>query len=227
MISCYFGVPGCGKSTLLTKLVRDNLKKSKNPINRLFKRYYDHIYSINICIDGAIPITWDDLKKYRFENSLLVIDEITMLADNREFKTFPKDIRDFFILHRHMGLDIIYATQNYEKVDKVIRDLTHDLWYMSKSIVPFLSGFTSCKKIYRKININEFTSDLTLGYRFCTFIESIFASNFKLIWRSKYYRYFNSFDLMSMSERPLIDKTKVYYINKKGELKWKFLKKWL
>ena len=117
MISCYFGVPGCGKTTLLTKLA---IKEKK----RLRKRY-DNIYTINFNCEGCVPLTWDDLGKYRFENSLILIDEITLLADNRDFKTFPKDILEFFVLHRHMGLDIVYATQNFENVDKKIRDLTH------------------------------------------------------------------------------------------------------
>ena len=133
-----------------------------------------------------------------------------MDADNRNFKTFPKEIRDFFILHRHLGVDIIYATQNYENVDKKIRDLTGELWYMSKSVVPLLKSFTTAKRIYRNININEFTSDLTLGYRFCNFIEMLFASNMEIIWRRKYYKYYDSWDELNMKEREEypIDETK-------------------
>ena len=100
-----------------------------------------------------------------------------------------------------MGTDIIYATQNFENVDKKVRDLTSELWYMSKSVIPFLRGFTTTKRIYRNININENTSELTLGYRFCNFIESLFVSNFKCIWRRKYYKYFNSWDELNLKER--------------------------
>ena len=72
---------------------------------------------------------------------------------------------------------------------------------MSKSVVPLFRGFTTTKRIYRNININENTSELTLGYRFCNRIEGIFVSNFKIIWRKKYYKYFNSFDELSLKER--------------------------
>lgn len=197
MIKCYFGVPGVGKSTILVKEYRKNKKK-------LIKRY-DNIYTINIDIKGCERITKEDLEKYKFKNALILWDEITMDADNREFKTFSKPLRDFFILHRHLGCDIVYATQNFENVDKKVRDLTSELWYMSKSVVPIFKQFTSAKRIYRKININEFTSELTLGYRFCNFLESIFVSNLNLVFRPKYYKYFDTHDELSLKERPLYE----------------------
>ena len=182
MIKCYFGVPGCGKSTILVKEYLKNCKK------------YDHIYTINLQIEGVPMISKEDLEKYKFSNSLILWDEITMDADNREFKSFSKELRDQFILHRHFGVDIIYATQNFENVDKKVRDLTVELWYMSKSVIPILSTFTTCKRIYRKININEHTSELTLGYRFCNFLESIFVSNLKVVFRPLYYSKFDTHD---------------------------------
>ena len=193
MIKCYFGVPGCGKSTILVREYKKN------------KRRYDHIYSINIQIRGVPMITKEDLEKYKFTNSLILWDEITMDADNREFKSFSKDLRDFFILHRHFGCDIIYATQNFENVDKKVRDLTSELWYMSKSVVPVFRSFTSAKRIYRAININEHTSELTLGYRFCNFVESLFVNNFKLVFRPFYYKYFDTHDELSLKGRVLYE----------------------
>lgn len=202
MIKCYFGVPGCGKTTNLVKLARRELKR--------LKKKYEEIFTINFECDGCIPIEYNDLAEFKFKNCLILIDEITMDADNRSFKTFPKEIRDFFILHRHLGIDIVYATQNYENVDKKIRDLTNDLWYMSKSVVPLLNAFTVSKKIYRNININEYTSELTLGYRFCNFLEMIFSSNMEITLRRKYYKYFDTFDELNIKDRPMyqIDETK-------------------
>ena len=189
MIKGYFGVPGCGKSTTLVKEYRKNRKK------------YDNIYSVNIEIKGVKQITKEDVRKYRFKNALILWDEITLDYDNRNFKEFTKEDKEFWLLHRHMGVDIIYATQNYENVDKKIRDLTIELWYMSKSVIPMFKGITTTKRIYRNININENNSELTLGYRFCNRIEGIFVSNFKIIWRRKYYKYFNSFDELNLKER--------------------------
>lgn len=193
MIKCYFGVPGCGKSTIL---VREYLKNRKR---------YDNIYTINIQIANVPMIDKSDLEEYKFKNCLILWDEITMDADNREFKSFSKNLRDFFILHRHLGCDIIYATQNFENVDKKVRDLTSELWYMSKSVIPLFKHFTLAKRIYRNININEMSSELTLGYRFCNFLESIFVSNCKIVFRPRYYKYFDTHDELSLKGRPLYE----------------------
>lgn len=189
MIKCYFGVPGCGKSTTLVKEYRKNRKK------------YKHYYSINIDIEGCKRITKEDFRKYKFHDSLFLWDEITLDYDNRNFKDFTQEDKESWLLHRHFGNDIIYATQNYENVDKKVRDLTMELWYMEKSIIPLLSEFTTTKRIYRNININENTSELTLGYRFCKLLEAFFVSNFQCIFRRRYYKYFNSWDELSMENR--------------------------
>ena len=196
MISCYFGVPGSGKTTLLTKFAYRAMKDSKLPklVARLKKRkQYKHVYT-NFYCEGAEIIDFKDLGNYKTYDSLIILDELAMDADNRKFKSFPDEIRDFFILHRHLGNDIIYATQSYEAVDLKIRFLTQELWYMSKSVLPLLRGFTYAKRIYRAININEHTSELILGYRFCNLLESFFVRNVQICWRRKYYKKFDSFE---------------------------------
>lgn len=180
MIKCYFGVPGVGKSTILVKEYLKNKKK------------YDHIYTINLDIKGVPKIEKEVLEKYKMYNTLILWDEITLDHDNRAFKTFPKGTLEFIVMHRHLGTDIIYATQNFENVDKKIRDLTSELWYMEKSVVPLFRKFTRSRRIYRTININELNSELTLGYRYCQGLEKFFASNLKIDYRPKYYKYFNT-----------------------------------
>lgn len=201
MITCYFGVPGVGKTTLLTKLAVKAIKRMNKGRGK-----YENVYT-NFYCKGARRIDFKDLKTYKICDSLILLDEITMDADNRDFKNFPDEIRDFFILHRHLGNDIIYATQGYDAVDKKIRLLTQELWYMQKSVVPFLSSLTTAKRIYRTIDINEHTSELTLGYRFCNFIESMCTSNFKSVWRRRYYKYFDSFDEGVLASRPYLNTT--------------------
>ena len=101
LITCYFGVPGVGKTTLLTKIAVKAIKR----MNR-GKGNYEQVYT-NFYCKGALRLDFNDLDKYKITNSLILLDEITMDADNRDFKNFPVGIRDFFILHRHLGNDII------------------------------------------------------------------------------------------------------------------------
>ena len=198
MLTCFFCVPGCGKTTLLTKFAISELRKiekGKSPYTAVYTNFY---------VEGCNQIDFALLEKYKLYDCLIILDEITLDADNRKFKDFTNGHRDYFILHRHIGNDIIYATQSYETVDLKIRQLTQELWYMSKTVVPFLSNYTTAKRIYRKIDINEHTSELKLGYRFCNLIESFFVSNFKLVYRPFYYRYFDSFDENALERRPVL-----------------------
>lgn len=204
MISCYFGVPGSGKTTLLTKFAHDALRAKKLPriLARILKKpQYAHVYT-NFYCQGCEMIDFKDLGKYKIYDSLIILDELAMDADNRKFKSFDDNIRDFFILHRHLGNDIIYATQSYEAVDLKIRFLTQELWYMSRSVVPLLRAFTYAKRIYRCVNINEHNSELVLGYRFCNLVESFFVKNIKLVLRRKYYKKFDSFEEGKLGSRP-------------------------
>lgn len=131
MVTGYFGLPGSGKTTFLTMIAQKELSLIKKG-----KSKYDRVYT-NFYCEGCYRLTWNDLGVKLIENSLILIDEITLFADSRDFKTFPFPIKQFFILHRHYRCDIIYFTQHYNNVDKKIRDLTYDLYFVR----PFLFGF--------------------------------------------------------------------------------------
>lgn len=199
MITCFFGVPGVGKNTMLTKIARREIRRKKLGLST-----YEHIYS-DFYIKGAEKFDYSYFKTHKCYNSLILIEEMGLNADNRKFKTFSPEERDYFVLHRHIGNDIIYATQDYSMVDSKIRSLTQELWYMSRSVVPFIRNFTIAKRIYRCIAINENVGDLILGYRFCNLIESLFVSNAKLCYRPFYYKYFDSYDEGSLSNRPVLE----------------------
>lgn len=199
MILGLFGIPGVGKTTTGTKFARDELKRIKRG-----KSNYKGVATSFYC-KGCLKVTWEDLAKYKFYDILVIFDELGLDADNRNFKDFSKGHRDFFTLHRHLGIDFIYLTQDYSKVDAKIRALTQELWYMSRSVVPFLRNFTVCKRIFRTITINENTGDLNMGYRFCNLVERFFVSNFKIIFRPLYYKYFDSYDECQLSDRPILE----------------------
>ena len=130
--------------------------------------------------------------KYKLiENSLILIDEITLFADSRDFKTFPFPIKQFFILHRHYCCDIIYFTQHYNNVDKKIRDLTFDLYFVR----PFLFWFSKATRIFRTLDIQEQTHEIVNGYRFSNILDIIFVGKVvQFCFRPSWYKYFDSYE---------------------------------
>lgn len=190
MITCFFGLPGCGKSTMLAKIAAKELrriKRGKSPYKRVLSNYY---------IAGCDRLDFAQIGHVDMSDSLILIDEISLDADSRDFKQFSKDLKQFFILHRHYGVDIVYATQQYDGVDRKIRELTHDLYYMKK-----LGQITYATAIYRKITITE-ESDIKMGYVFPTLLKIIFGfrSNVKVCYRPRYYKYFDSFEAPEMDK---------------------------
>lgn len=192
MITGYFGVPGCGKTTLLAKIAQKALKKGK----------YEHVYTNFPCY-GCERITVDDLSTFRFGHSLILLDELTLDCDSRDFKDFNEGLKEYITMHRHDGARIIYFVQDYSRVDKTIRNCTFDLWYMSTTTIPLLNRFSIAKRVFRKMDINEYRSEIVYGYRFRNRIESITISTMKLIYRPRWYKYFDSYDLGCLAARPM------------------------
>lgn len=198
MISCYFGVPRVGKNTMLTMMAQRELKRMKRG-----KSKYKHIYTDFYC-EGCEKFSYSDFRKTKAYDSLFLIEEMGLDADNRDFKSFSKAERDWFVLHGHFNCDIIYATQDYSNVDKKIRQLTEELWYLRKSCLPFVRQITTAERIFRTISINEATSELVMGYRFATFTERLFSKCRKLCLRPLYYSNFDSFGEGSLSDRVIL-----------------------
>ena len=188
MITGYFGLPGCGKTTFLTMLAQKELKKiSKN------KSAYQYVFTNYFC-EGCYKINYLDLGNREIENSLILLDEITLDADSRNFKQFDQNKKQFFLLHRHYNCDLIYFTQQWDGVDKKIRDITQTLYYVKKLQFPFFREFTRAKLIFRCLEINELTKEIVSGYRFPNFFERFLGSTVKICFRPKYYKFFDSWE---------------------------------
>ncbi len=198
MIVGYFGAPGCGKTTILAKIAQKELRKIKRG-----KSKYDHVLT-NFYCKGCERISLFDLNKYKVERCLLLFDELTLDADSRSFKSFPQGVKEFIVLHRHEFCDIIYFVQDYSRVDKTIRELTSELWSVRKSVVPFFKHFSVANRVFRNVAVNEYTSDLVLGYRFSKFFERIFVKCFSITFRPPWYKYFDSYDEGVLKDRPVL-----------------------
>lgn len=111
-----FGKKGVGKSLSMQKDILKHLKRG-------WRVYADS----NTHIKDVVMIDASKIYTYRFpRNSLIVIDEINLLWDNRDFKKFDKNIQDWFREQRKKGIKIIAYSQTFD-CDKKLRDLTDTL----------------------------------------------------------------------------------------------------
>ena len=84
MIEAVFGLPRSGKSTYLAYLA----KKAQRKGIKVYSNYY---------IDGCYTLDFENLGKYDYSDCLMLIDEISLLADSRDWKQFNSDISSISI----------------------------------------------------------------------------------------------------------------------------------
>lgn len=134
-LELYYGKKGCGKSTILQKLMYQHYKRG-------WHIYYNDGDSR---FRGGTPIDASKLWTYDYKpHSLILIDEVNLLWDNRQFKTFPKELAEWFRLQRHYKCKVILFSQTAD-ADKKIRDLT-DRVYLVKRLFQILIVATPYEK---------------------------------------------------------------------------------
>lgn len=177
MVVGVFGLPGMGKTTMLTAAAQHSL----NGRSFLGLPAHDKVYT-NFECPGCYRLDFDKLGKYKFENALIIIDEIMLYADSRDFKSFSDDLKYFFSHQRHVNLDILWCSQMYDDCDKKIRGLTDHYYLLEKmSILPI----SIVKPILRKLG--------AMNNKFCDTIYMGAPISWTFIWRPKYYKMFDSF----------------------------------
>lgn len=171
-----FGKKGSGKTTNLTKIALQHLKKGW------------HVYS-TVEIPGCNIFSADAIGLKTFpENSCILIDEVGMIWDNRDFKNFKPWVRDYFKYQRQYKNKVYMFSQTFD-VDLKLRNLTDEM-YLLKS---FGRVFSIQRRIIKKIDIKECadgTSTLTDTYKF----DWIFGGGLKVTFIPRYVAFFKSYD---------------------------------
>lgn len=173
----YIGKKGSGKTTTLTKIALDHIKKGVK------------VYS-TVAIPGTYHFNpeWLSLGMTIPEGSCLLIDEVGMIWDNRQFKTFSTNVRDFFKLQRHAHIKCYMFSQTPD-VDKKLRDLCDELW-LCKNVARV---FSVQRLIVKKIGIQQDESgngNLVDAYKFAGILGGL-----KFVFVPRYVQFFNSFEL--------------------------------
>jgi len=146
MITGVFAKPGSGKTIYLA--LRANLFDG------------DYVFSTS-SIKGTLKAKFDDIAEKQLPlKSLILIDEITSYADNRDFKTTKKELIRYVTNHRHFGHEIVWCSQHFDSVDKKIRTNTETLYQVSmcgffasgnSDRRPLLAWYANCPAFWSKL----------------------------------------------------------------------------
>lgn len=198
MIKLFFGLPGAGKTTILASIAAQYAKPfKKNP--------YRNVYSnVHLSIPGVTYIDNHCIGNYLLKDSLILIDEATLFADSRAYKEFDKQKLSFFLQHRHYNCDVFLFTQQWDGVDRKIRVITDRVYYVYKGKF-FGRWWSSYYRIPYGIIIpdkkvgGEKLGEIIQGYCKPDIFTRLFS---KKVWRSKYYKYFDSWEAPELPPLP-------------------------
>lgn len=133
-LTMIFGKKGSGKSTLMVRMAYEYLAAGWTVF-------------CTERLDGCIHIDYNDIGfKQIPPQSLLLIDEVGMIWDNRNFKQFKPEVRDWFKLQRHYKVKVVLFSQTFD-IDKKLRDLTDDMFLCTN----VLRVFSWAKRITRRV----------------------------------------------------------------------------
>lgn len=173
-----FGKKGSGKTTYLTKVAINAIKRGQKVYSTIF-------------IPGTYLFDVNDIGNFTFEpNSIVLIDEVGMIWDNRDYKNFKPNVRDYFKFQRQYKNTVYLFSQTFD-VDLKLRNLTDEM-YLLKS---FCRVWSIARKINKNITIQEGRdgqpSTLADNYEFAP----IFSHNWILVtFIPRWVEFFKSYD---------------------------------
>lgn len=191
MIDLYIGLPGCGKTTLLSSFAVKYLKKG-------IKVYCN----IPLAIDGVVYVKNEWIGFYDISDGVLLLDEGEIFAEARSYKTFPKQLSDWIMLHRHYRVELKIFAQRYKGVDVKIRNLCEHVYMVRRGLFG-LSSYTPIDYRILVPDAGEKAGDIIEGYRMKGVLRRTFSTRY--IARRKYYKYFDSWSAPALPPLPIVE----------------------
>lgn len=181
-----FGKKGSGKTTMIAKLTYKYLKKGYP------------VYS-TVPIPGAMLFDVKRIGLSSFpENSVIFIDEVGMIWDNRNFKNFKEHVRDYFKLQRHYKHTVYLFSQAFD-IDIKLRNLT-DHMYLVRT---WFNCISVARRIQRKIVVvhpqGESEARIADDLEIVPFIF-FWAQAMIVTWVPRWVKYFDSFEVPELKD---------------------------
>ncbi len=186
-LTMVFGKKGAGKTTLLTKLAIKYMKLGYK------------VFS-NVEIFGCYQLDPADFGFVQFPpNSVILIDEASLIWDNRQYKSFKPEVAKYLRLMRHYKNIVFLFSQSFD-VDKKIRDMCDQL-YLATNLFGFISV---ARKIKKTPTLHQPSEDgegqrsqegfITENYTFYPPTDWIWT------YIPRYIKFFNSFEIEKMKD---------------------------
>ena len=185
-----FGKKGSGKTTFITKTALKYIKKGIT------------VYS-TIYVPGARIFDVQKIGSYQFEpESVIFIDEVGMIWDNRDFKKFRPEVRDWFKLQRHYRNTVYLFSQTFD-IDIKLRNLT-DAMYLLKNHMGILSVARRIRRSIVIVNpVGDSESRIADSLEFEPLILQLFGyKSIIFTFIPSWTKYFDSFSVVDLPPVP-------------------------
>lgn len=187
MITIYFGLPRCGKTTLAVYFAKKYVSEGKK------------VYCNFPCtVKGVTIIDNNDIGHYDMTDGYILIDEASVYADSRRYKSFSIELVNYFSLHGHWNNNILMFCQIYNRVDSTIRQMAERVYMVKKNPilrfittvyrVPYGIAFTTPPTDDKGLRHQKY-GEINEGYKEPNFIQRLIALR---IIRPFYYKYFDT-----------------------------------
>lgn len=185
-IHLYFGLPRSGKTAYCTYLaICEQIKifEGKSSYERV-------ICNWPIDFPGILFSSYDYILNHACgRKSLIFIDEAQLDFSDRDFKSFSKKDTEFFTMASHYLYDLRLITQQWDGVDRKIRVLVNDVFYVKKGRWNYSHIYPVKYSIFiprRKDNDSSSPNlgQIIQGYERWSVTESLFHRRF---WRPYVY----------------------------------------
>lgn len=185
-LTMIFGKKGCGKTSTMCMLCFKYLKKGWT------------VYSTEP-LPGAYHFNVQDLGDYHFpEKTVVLIDEVGMIWDNRQFKNFRTEVRDWFKYQRHAKCRVYLFSQTFD-IDLKLRNLTDDMYMM----VNVLGVLSYGKRIRRRLVVVKPSPDAESRIADELIISPFFTAPFggrMFVWLPRFAKFFDSYSMWEMPD---------------------------
>lgn len=120
MIVAYCGLPGSGKTYTLARDCALEMKRGRK------------VWA-NFALKGAHY--FNDLRQVmNVRKGILAVDEMNTVCPASKRWQLPPEYLRLWTQSRHLGIDLWYTTQKFQRVDNTIRDVTNFCWVFTRTV---------------------------------------------------------------------------------------------